>query len=90
MNRGQMGTAQSHLKGPVPQQLTDGTKIRACHHQPTGKGVRIAMPTIVSELGIFENPIEPLSLIAAADYRPSSQKPTQLLVRPIARSGDYS
>jgi len=31
MVRGQMGIAQRHLKGSVPQQLTDGAKIHACH-----------------------------------------------------------
>jgi hypothetical protein len=64
MIRGQMGIAQCHLKASVTQQLTDSAKICACHNQPTGKGVPIAMPSVVRELGTLENPIEPVSLIA--------------------------
>jgi hypothetical protein len=40
-----MGIAERHLKGSVARQLTDGAKIHACHNQPTGKGVPIAMPS---------------------------------------------
>lgn len=43
--------------------LTYGTKNHACHKQPTGKGVLMAMPAVVRELGIIENPIEAVSLI---------------------------
>jgi Enoyl-(Acyl carrier protein) reductase len=52
------------LKGSVTQQVTDGAKIHACHNQPTGKSMPIAMPSVVRELGILEHPIKPVSLIA--------------------------